>query len=875
MAERNATDFLNLRLPLYAYTAPLWASRRVLEIGCEDGESAVYLAAHGAAQVVVIDTDVARIDRARADFPHPRVDYRPAADLRQMGGPDGAFDLVIVPEGKSLIANRNLLAVLRRILSPSGHILISVPAADRRTPEFVDGLGYYELVDALDVEFEVVRMLGRTPFLGFGLVEFDSAADALRLDATLLRGETETPSHYIAIAGATQPPALGYALVQVPFAPVETGLARAASQPHRSLESEEAARRLAAVELERGQQATEIAQLKRQLDEARHASRGAPPFTPPGRGPTGALAAGATVLPPVAAGPALDATSAAARVELAERRLDESERRGRARLDEADGRLSELRRKLDEALVQSESAVRVSRIQGDEIEELRGRLRRVAEDRAASDAERALLRRALAEADESVLTLTRKTAEEMTAVAARIAVGLRSPPVDASGSRERQSGESSARDRAEISELADRLEVAEARARALDQRAERVAEHEARIARLELEKLDLVRQVGELGARLRQAPAVASEPAADAQGEAVIAARDRRDQALVEFHRLASAHAREVHRLQSSVDEQTALVVELEDALRIAEARVATADTDAAVLRRTAKALEDADRARRGRLAELEGKLLRFERERTAAGAGHGGSSGQAMGAGSADVEDPGPRLAAMEQRMLVAEQRAVGLEERLRAAEQRAAAAEKLAARPEVTGPAELEAVASDPPPPSRSTGSQNGSHAGQAPAEMQAAIEEVEQQLRHELRMLAAIEETLARARDEMTQSRAGDGAVDLQGALAAKDAQLIEGRLEMTRLRRDAEARQTHLEREVNDLRAKLHPFGQYDEDPSQSTQLILMHTTLANIRRRAARLRDELEGFRRRLDSIPPGALSSLLEEIGEDLSEFAK
>jgi hypothetical protein len=94
-------------------------------------------------------------------------------------------------------------------------------------------------------------------------------------------------------------------------------------------------------------------------------------------------------------------------------------------------------------------------------------------------------------------------------------------------------------------------------------------------------------------------------------------------------------------------------------------------------------------------------------------------------------------------------------------------------------------------------------------------------------------------------------------------------------MTRLRRDAEARQTHLEREVNDLRAKLHPFGQYDEDPSQSTQLILMHTTLANIRRRAARLRDELEGFRRRLDSIPPGALSSLLEEIGEDLSEFAK
>ena len=56
---------------------------------------------------------------------------------------------------------------------------------------------------------------------------------------------------------------------------------------------------------------------------------------------------------------------------------------------------------------------------------------------------------------------------------------------------------------------------------------------------------------------------------------------------------------------------------------------------------------------------------------------------------------------------------------------------------------------------------------------------------------------------------------------------------------------------------------------------SAQLVLMHSTLANIRRRAARLRDELEGFRRRLDTLPAGALASMLEEIGEDLGEFAK
>jgi hypothetical protein len=134
------------------------------------------------------------------------------------------------------------------------------------------------------------------------------------------------------------------------------------------------------------------------------------------------------------------------------------------------------------------------------------------------------------------------------------------------------------------------------------------------------------------------------------------------------------------------------------------------------------------------------------------------------------------------------------------------------------------------------------------------------------------------------------------DLERAIASKDAQLIETRLELSRLRRESEERQAGLEREIDDLRTRLPPQGGAGAGAragvgagagvgtdsalgatgqSQSTQLMVMHTTLANIRRRAARLRDELEGFRRRLDSLPPGALSSLLEEIGEDLGEFAK
>jgi small-conductance mechanosensitive channel len=71
--------------------------------------------------------------------------------------------------------------------------------------------------------------------------------------------------------------------------------------------------------------------------------------------------------------------------------------------------------------------------------------------------------------------------------------------------------------------------------------------------------------------------------------------------------------------LRSSVAEQSALVAELEDAVRAAEARAAASDADATTLRRTAKDLEEADRSRRTRLAALEGKLLRFEHERKSA----------------------------------------------------------------------------------------------------------------------------------------------------------------------------------------------------------------------------------------------------------------
>ena len=78
-------------------------------------------------------------------------------------------------------------------------------------------------------------------------------------------------------------------------------------------------------------------------------------------------------------------------------------------------------------------------------------------------------------------------------------------------------------------------------------------------------------------------------------------------------------HVDEITELKSSVAEQAALVAELEDAVQSAEARAAASDAGRTQLRRTAKDSAEADRSRRSRLAELEGKLLRFEHERKSA----------------------------------------------------------------------------------------------------------------------------------------------------------------------------------------------------------------------------------------------------------------
>jgi chromosome segregation ATPase len=890
MADRDPTDPLNVRLPLYAYTAPLWRERRVLEIGSGEGASAAFLARHGAREVVSLDVDPAGLERARAQYGRPGIQFLLADDIQQVAARGPAFDVVLVPEGEAVLTNPGLVDRVRALLRDDGYLIVAVPASERQSAVFQGGVSYYDLSDALSQDFRVVRMLGQTPFLGFGLVEFGGESEALRVDLSLLGGSAEQPSHYIAVAGNITPPSLGQSLVQVPFAPIEA-LAEAAAGA--APESPGLARAL-------DEANDEITRLKNEIAAARSAPRGA------------------------SAG---DVAMAATRAELAERRLEELERRARARADEADARISELRRKLEDALIQSESAVRVSRAQADEIEELRARLRRASEDRSLADVELGKLRRALAEADDSVLTLTRRTAEEMAVVAQRMVTNLGSGSAPSAApspeleAKLRRVEEDRKKADGQVTALTERLRATDEELRNAKQQTAGLASRDERIARLEGDKQDLLWRVAELEEKLRNAEQDASTRRETP--EEILALRAARDRTVEEFHRAAAAHVNEVNRLNASAAEAAALVIELEDGLRAAEARAVAADQEAAALRRNAKELEEADRARRGRLSELEGKLLRMEREKAMAA-----SAAVADGA-SAELQ---AKLQGLEQRLFAAEQRAQSAEQAASAAEglraeaegakraladaqraaeaaqragedaQRAAEAAQQAAddvqreaqqratlaehtadqqrrraelAEEQAAAALLRIAASEIHPPGAPAGRNGSGGIDIDIEEVRAVIDDAESRLRDEVRALGRIEDTLSRAEQHV----AGAGRIDLvesERHLAARNAELAELRLELTRVRRDAESNRVELERELSQLRAKASAAAsEVSSDQHLNAQLIIMHSTLANIRRRAARLRDELDGYRRRVDTLPPGALSSMLEEIGDDLGEFAK
>src|SRR5689334_20999855 len=219
MDDRSPIDLWYRRLPRYLYLEELIENREVVEIGCALGVGCDFFAERGARSVRGVDRDEAVLERARRRYGRAEVEFH-----RWRGGlpfRDASADFIAVPEAGQWLDEAGFLDELRRVLKPAGRLLVAVPNGDR--PEVPGGVSYYELYERLEPLFPPIRMIGQTPFLAYGLVEYQDEEPDLALDTSLCEGNPEAVSHYVALGGPPEldEPTRGYTIMQIPFAPLE------------------------------------------------------------------------------------------------------------------------------------------------------------------------------------------------------------------------------------------------------------------------------------------------------------------------------------------------------------------------------------------------------------------------------------------------------------------------------------------------------------------------------------------------------------------------------------------------------------------------------------------------------------------------------
>ncbi|HEX4135450.1 MAG TPA: methyltransferase domain-containing protein [Bryobacteraceae bacterium] len=182
-------NLFNEHLARYRFAARFAEGCRVLDAGCGSGYGTAEFAS--AASVVAMDFSAEATSHARGIFSRPGVHFLQGA-CESLPFADAAFDLVVAFEVIEHIERwREMLAETRRVLGPSGVLLVSTPniawyaesrAAAGPNPYHVHEFEYSEFETALKAEFPHVHIWNQNHSEAISFVSAAPSCDGV-LDA--------------------------------------------------------------------------------------------------------------------------------------------------------------------------------------------------------------------------------------------------------------------------------------------------------------------------------------------------------------------------------------------------------------------------------------------------------------------------------------------------------------------------------------------------------------------------------------------------------------------------------------------------------------------------------------------------------------------
>ncbi len=186
------------------------------------------LVERGARTVHVFDPEPSRAAVSAGQNRTKQITVAPLDDA-DLAVRDGAFDVAFIEDLSSFAEPEELLRRARRALSSRGTAVVAAPNPEARiallprtgASRSSASLGYYELYDAVSAEFDDVRMLGQTPFVGYAVVDFapDGEPD-VSIDSGLVPGGAEEPEWFVALASRDRVDCDPVGIVQLPAARV-------------------------------------------------------------------------------------------------------------------------------------------------------------------------------------------------------------------------------------------------------------------------------------------------------------------------------------------------------------------------------------------------------------------------------------------------------------------------------------------------------------------------------------------------------------------------------------------------------------------------------------------------------------------------------